>query len=132
LSRQTLSRTLAALVDEGLVARNPGYGHPLRPEYVLTARGRSVARRCARLVDGLPEQERSLKKWTLPTLAAAGSGRRFSELQDLLPEVTPRALTLALKDLQALGLLERRVGEEYPPTTTYRPTPAGRRLQRLL
>ena len=132
VSRQTLSQTLGSLVDEGLVARNPGYGHPLRPEYLLTEDGRPLARRCARLLDALPERERSLKKWTLPVLAAVGPGRRFSELADALSSATPRALALALKDLQTLGLVERTVTDDYPPSTSYRPTDAGRELQRLL
>src|SRR5947207_13068422 len=36
VTRDSLRRTLSALIDDGLVERNPGYGHPLRPEYVLT------------------------------------------------------------------------------------------------
>ncbi len=27
----------------GLVIRNPGYGHPLRPEYILTPEGHAAA-----------------------------------------------------------------------------------------
>ena len=41
---ESLRRTLSYLQDEGLVARNPGYGHPLRAEYVLTARAASSRR----------------------------------------------------------------------------------------
>ena len=36
IGRESLRRTLASLAEQDLVARNPGYGHPLRPEYVLT------------------------------------------------------------------------------------------------
>ena len=39
VSRDSLTRTLGALIDAGFVARNPGHGHPLRPEYILTKRG---------------------------------------------------------------------------------------------
>jgi DNA-binding HxlR family transcriptional regulator len=129
--RETLSRTLASLIAAGLVGRNPGYGHPLRPEYVLTSEGRRIARRCLPLLDALPDRELSLKKWTVPVLAAVGGGARFTDLRAELP-ASPRALTLALKDLQILGLVEREVVEGYPPTTRYRPTPAGRRLQQLV
>lgn len=34
-----VERTLAARIEAGLMRRNPGYGHPLRPEYRLTAPG---------------------------------------------------------------------------------------------
>jgi DNA-binding HxlR family transcriptional regulator len=135
LSRESLRRTLDALIELGLVARNPGYGHPLRPEYTLTERGARVAARCRRLLEALGEDERELafRKWSLPVLVALRRAGRFSELRDVLPGITPRALALALKDLQAAGLVERRVDEEaYPPTVAYAATPAARPLQRAL
>src|ERR671932_1580387 len=49
VGRESLRRTLDALIELGLVRRNPGYGHPLRPEYLLTRRGEAVAGRLARL-----------------------------------------------------------------------------------
>jgi DNA-binding HxlR family transcriptional regulator len=131
VGRESLRRTLDSLLELGLVARNPGYGHPLRPEYVLTTRGRAAADRCARLLDAA-DDEVVLRKWTLPVLAALAEAERFSDLRAALPGVTPRALALALKDLQAAGLVERRVEETYPPTTLYVATTGGRRLQRIV
>jgi DNA-binding HxlR family transcriptional regulator len=136
LSRESLRRTLAALIDAGLVMKNPGYGHPLRPEYVLTDRGRAVAPACARLIaalDRLGASDVGLKKWSMPAvLALAGGECRYSELRKRLPEVTPRALALALKDLGAAGLVERRVRPDYPPATVYRLRPRARPLARIL
>jgi DNA-binding HxlR family transcriptional regulator len=134
VGRESLRRTLDALIDLGLVARNPGYGHPLRPEYVLTRRGTHVAARCARLLGALGDKrEVALRKWSLPVLIALRHADRFSELRDELPGITPRALALALKDLQAAGLVERRVDEDaYPPTVVYAATHAARPLQRAL
>src|SRR3954451_13536929 len=43
VGRESLRRALDALIAGGLARRNEGYGHPLRPEYVLTARGRNAA-----------------------------------------------------------------------------------------
>src|SRR5919202_4724071 len=66
VGRESLRRTLDALIELGLVRRNPGYGHPLRPEYLLTRRGAAVARRCSRLLaatDG--NVDVALKKWSL-------------------------------------------------------------------
>jgi DNA-binding HxlR family transcriptional regulator len=132
LGRESLRRTLDALIALGLVAKNPGYGHPLRPEYVLTERGVRVATRCRRLLDAVgDEREIALRKWSLPVLVALRHARRFSELREELPGITPRALALALKDLQAAGLVERHVDEEaYPPTVAYAATPAAHPLQR--
>ena len=41
--RTAFSKSLAHLVELGLVERNPGHGHPLRPEYRLTDRGKIAA-----------------------------------------------------------------------------------------
>lgn len=124
---ESLRRTLIALREEGLVERNPGYGHPLRPEYVLTPAGAAVAPRCAVLVEALAGREDiGLKKWSLPVLAHLDEPRRFSELRARLPDATPRALTLALKDLQAACLVRRRVTDAYPPAVLYEPTAAAR------
>jgi DNA-binding HxlR family transcriptional regulator len=117
VGRESLKRTLGSLIDLGLVARNPGYGHPLRPEYVLTPRGHRVAGRCAKLLEALNGgAEMALRKWSLPVLVALRRPSRFSELQAALPGVTARALALALKDLQAAGLVERRIADASPPT----------------
>jgi DNA-binding HxlR family transcriptional regulator len=127
----SLRRALDSLLALGLVTRNPGYGHPLRPEYVLTDQGRRVAQRCTKLL-AASEDDVLLRKWSLPVLAALGRPARFSEVRAAVPGVTPRALALALKDLQAADLVERRVEDAYPPRALYTPTPQGRRLQRIL
>jgi DNA-binding HxlR family transcriptional regulator len=136
LGRESLRRTLTALIDAGLVMKNPGYGHPLRPEYVLTERGRAVAPACARLIDALERLDANgvgLKKWSMPAVLALADGEcRFSELRKRLPEVTPRALTLALKDLASVGLVERRVTGDYPPATIYRLRRPAQPLARIL
>lgn len=131
IANESLRRTLEALIELGLVRRNPGYGHPLRPEYMLTPDGRRAARVCARVLasaDDVP----ALRKWAVPVLAALDGGRRFSELRMQLAGVTARSLALALKDLQRADLIDRQVVEGYPPTTLYRPTAAGRRVQKAL
>jgi DNA-binding HxlR family transcriptional regulator len=136
-SRESVRRTLAALVEGGLTARNPGYGHPLRPEYVLTRHGERVAAACAALLAGVRElgvEDAALKKWSLPIVLALGrpGGSRFSALREELEEVSPRALALALKELMAAGLVERAVSDGYPPATTYSLTRAGAQLLPVL
>jgi DNA-binding HxlR family transcriptional regulator len=120
VSGESLRRTLRALSAAGLVQRNPGYGHPLRPEYVFTAAGRKLGPRAASLVAALRgHEETALKKWSLPVLAVLDGPRRFSELRAALPDATPRALALALKELQADGLVHRTVHDAYPPAVVY-------------
>ena len=136
MNRESLRRTLAALIESGLVGRNPGYGHPLRPEYVLTSRGERIASWSLPLVERLRSgglEDVALKKWSMPVVFALGGGpRRFSELREALEGISPRALTLALKDLEAAGLVDRRVTDDYPPATVYRLTRTGRPLATLL
>lgn len=136
LSRESLRRTLAALLARGLVARNPGYGHPLRPEYVLTPEGARLAPACGELLGALRRQgveDVALKKWSLPVLYGLGTGaQRFSELRAVLPGISARALALALKDLDAAGLVKRRVTDDYPPATVYEPTRRARTLAPVL
>jgi DNA-binding HxlR family transcriptional regulator len=127
VSGESLRRTLRALQKDGLVERNPGYGHPLRPEYVFTRRGRRLGPQARDLLEALSgHEEVGLKKWSLPVLAALDGPRRFSELRSVLPDATPRALALALKDLQAAGLVRRTVLDDWPPSVVYELAPAAR------
>lgn len=123
LPKDSLQRTLASLVERGLVKRNEGYGHPLRPEYLLTARGQKVGDRCTALVAALHRHELAevaLRKWSLPLMVALAEGAsRFNELKARLDLITPRALTLALKELTEAGLVEREVVDGFPPSTSY-------------
>lgn len=130
-SREALRQTLDVLVERELVMRTPGYGHPLRPEYLLTERGVRVAPICARLVTAmrtLGVEDVGLHKWSLPILSRLVEEQRFSELRRALGP-TPRALSLALKELMREGLIERRVHDEFPPATTYAATSRGRPLR---
>jgi DNA-binding HxlR family transcriptional regulator len=131
VGRESLARTLEALIELGLARRNPGYGHPLRPEYLLTERGAEVAPSCRRLVAALEElgaADVGLKKWSMPVLLVLGREERFSGLRSRLPAISPRALALALKELAAAGLVLRRVTDDFPPATVYAPTPRSRPL----
>jgi DNA-binding HxlR family transcriptional regulator len=128
-SRDTLSETLSDLTANGLVMRNPGYGHPLRPEYILTPAGWAVAAEAQRVVDavsGAGVVAVALKKWPMLVLTAIGRGAcRFGELRTTLTGITPRALAGALKDLETAGLATRRIETGYPPATSYALTAKG-------
>jgi DNA-binding HxlR family transcriptional regulator len=131
VGRESLRRALDGLLELGLVRRNPGYGHPLRPEYLVTDAGRDAARLCAGVL-AAGDADVLLRKWSVPTLAQLDRPRRFSELRGSLPGVTPRALAPALRDLEAAGLAEREVLPTRPPSTLYRATAAGDRVRAAL
>ena len=136
VSRESLRATVDELIEHGWIARNPGYGHPMRPEYLLTRRGEKLGPTCVRLMAVLRKmgiQRIALRKWSMPiTLALAGGVEHFGELKCILPGITSRALALGLKELQRTGLIERRIVDQYPPTTAYRLTRRGRRLVPVL
>jgi len=136
VSHDSLRHTLDALIAQGWVVRNPGHGHPMRPEYVLTAAGLRLAPWCSRfraLLRTVGVEEVGLRKWSMPIALALRRGHgRFSEVKAFLPGLTARALTLALKELQGAGLVERDVVSGYPPATFYRLTDLGLRLRRAL
>jgi len=133
-TRDSMRRTLAGLLDLGLVMRNPGYGHPMRPEFLLTKKGKRVAKPCAALwqtVQALDAQPVAFKKWAMPALSTIGAaGERFGEIASGLGGVTPRALAQTLQELQKAGIIERRLKDGAPPYAEYRATPPGRRLMK--
>jgi DNA-binding HxlR family transcriptional regulator len=131
VGRESLTRALAALIAQELVRRDTGYGHPLRPEYLPTSRGRRDGSVAARVL-AAGDNEVLLRKWSVPILAELGESRRFSELGAALNGITPRALALALQELERARLVRREVLPTRPPSTSYRPTARGRRVQDAL
>lgn len=131
-SKDVVSATLAQMIEDGLVQRNPGYGHPLRPEYLVAPGAGDLGRACVdlvRLVEEMGQGRAAGTKWAFPAVLAVYRGAsRYGEIQGLLPGVTPRALSTALKDAVAAGLVTRTVGEGYPPAPRYALAPAGQRL----
>lgn len=127
VSRESLRRALDGLVDLGYVRHNEGYGHPLRPEYLITDEGRGASALAGR-VSTSKSRDTLLRKWSVPVLASLSEPRRFSEIRTAIPEVTPRALALALRQLEAAGLVRREVLPTRPPSTVYRPSRQATRI----
>src|SRR5215469_4125205 len=69
------------------------------------------------------------RRWQLSVIYAALSGAlRFNEFAQAVAGISPRMLAERLRDLEAAGLIERRVLPTSPPTVEYRLTERGRRL----
>lgn len=138
ISRETLSQTLEYLIRHGLVRRNPGYGHPLRPEYILSSKGEALGHDCVRLCDRLSElhqEDVGLRKWTMPLIRALsqrGKSMRFSELAGAFSGLTPRALSDSLKRMEEAGLIAREVTTDFPPATRYSLSTTGSRYAGIL
>ena len=112
ISRSVLARHLALLEQFGWIRRNPGHGHPLRPEYLLTEAGPPVAGWCERAMaarERMGLEPDAFGRWTLPLLfELAPERRRFTLLQQRLAPVTPRALSLTLNQALSERLVERQ------------------------
>ncbi|MGC1274738.1 MAG: helix-turn-helix domain-containing protein [Planctomycetaceae bacterium] len=58
--------------------------------------------------------------------------KRFSELTRALKGVSARTLSKQLRELEADGVIDRRVYPQIPPKVEYSLTPSGRRLKPVL
>ena len=73
------------------------------------------------------------RRWTLATIYACASGAvRFNEFRQSLPGVSPTTLSDRLEQLEAAGIVERRLVPGRPPHTEYVLTPSGKRLARAV
>lgn len=57
---------------------------------------------------------------------------RFSELSNLIPQATPKMLTQQLRELEADGLLIRKVYPVVPPKVEYSLSSLGRSIRPIL
>ncbi|WP_329254248.1 helix-turn-helix transcriptional regulator [Actinoallomurus sp. NBC_01490] len=80
--------------------------------------------------DGRRLLDQLFDKWSLLALAAlCDRPRRFNELRQDLPAVTPKSLTTCLRRLERNGMVERAVVSTDPVAIEYRITPLGRTLR---
>lgn len=136
MSHHSLTRCLAHLRAEGWVIPNPGYGHPLRPEYLLSEAGMPVGVLCERIMAGRERLRLAaidLPRWGLPVVAGlAPEWSRFGELQARLAPVTPRALSQTLQTMIGHDLVRRRLEDRFPPLPLYGLTGRGKDLAEAL
>lgn len=57
-----------------------------------------------------------------------GSAKRPSDIHKLLPESAPRVLDIALKEMAADGLVDKKIYPELPPRSEYKITEIGKSL----
>jgi len=73
------------------------------------------------------------KRWTGLIIRALMQGpRRFNELLLIVERVSDRVLTERLRELEAAGLVERKVIPESPVLILYSLTPKGQAMQEVL
>ncbi len=125
-SRAAVADAVDHLVAIGVLARRTGHSHPLRPD--MDVRDPAMVARAVRIATSTPPAHAALlrKKWSLPIIAALAGDKGFSALKAELRPITARALSLALADLTAAGLVARQVVDgPGRPGTSYQLTDEG-------
>lgn len=121
-SRTSFAQSMHHLVDLNLIERNPGHGHPLRPEFRLTVSGQKYAQLAKMIADTFPETQTPAllrRAWSIPILAASHAPRRFVEIKGQLPAITDRALSQSLQQLETQQWMARRIDETSHPIRPY-------------
>jgi len=69
-------------------------------------------------------------KWSMSIIYALFTGKkRFSELERMVPGINTRMLVKELKNMEANGIVIRKVFATVPPTVEYTLTTKGERLK---
>lgn len=128
-SRTAFTQSLVHLINLGLLERNPGHGHPLRPEYRLTPKGAEIAVIAEKIKTVAPLQDQGAllrRTWTLPILAVSQKPRYFSEIKNDLTVISDRALSQSLLKLRENHWVEREIdATKNPPRPLYRAANIG-------
>ena len=134
--RTAFANSLAHLIALGLLERNPGHGHPLRPEYRLTPEGVTCAALAHKIADMVPtETGLSLlrRSWTVPVLSVSRGPRYFSQIKKSLPAITDRALSQSLQQLQTQRWMSREIdASQHPPRPIYRAANVGCKISEVV
>lgn len=127
--RTAFAQSLAHLLDLKLLERNPGHGHPLRPEFRLTPQGKAMAAMAAQIDQAAPRKaDRPLLRrvWTVPILTIVQTPQPFGQIRHALPPITDRALSLTLQKLEAQAWVRRQIdAAAHPPRPQYAAINAG-------
>jgi DNA-binding HxlR family transcriptional regulator len=133
--RTAFAQSMDHLVKLGLVERNPGHGHPLRPEFRLTEPGRAAASLASRIQGVSEGQDKDLlrRSWTLPILTSLERPRPFNDIRRTLVPITDRALSQSLQAMEARDWVERCVDDAArPPRSIYSAINLGNEISRLV
>ena len=134
-SRTSITAAIQHLVQLKYLRKNSGHGHPLRPAYALSDKGKAVAEWAAELDKSMIVSDWAIARrtWSLPILREAIPTSRYGEIRAELNPVTDRALSETLKMLGDNHWLDRIVDiEQSPPSVAYAPSGTGKVLTPIL
>lgn len=135
-SRSSFASSLDHLVELRLLEKNPGHGHPLRPEFRLTHTGAVAAAMAKRILEIAPDDDAFAiirRSWAVPILAVTESPKRFSIIKSGLGSVTDRALSQSLCLLEERAWLKREIDlSQRSPFPTYHAVNTGRKINKAI
>lgn len=133
-SRTAFAQSMAHLVEIGLLERNPGHGHPLRPEFRLTPLGTRAAA-IASSIRGVTkdgDQDLLRRSWTLPILTSLNRPNHFNQIKRGLRTISDRALSHNLRSLEERHWVHRGVDQSSrPPRSFYQAINTGGTISQI-
>jgi len=132
-SRTAFAQSMDHLITIGLLERNPGYGHPLRPEFRLTSHGVIAAEVASKIQGVTAEEDQDLmrRSWTLPVLSAMQTPTHFNDIKRNLHTISDRALSQSLKSMEGRNWICREVDDSArPPRSIYSTVNTGQAISR--
>ena len=133
-SRSAFAQSMEHLIDIRLLERNPGHGHPLRPEFRLTPSGVRAAAMASKVhgVSGTEDQNLLRRSWTLPVLTTLQTPRYFNDIRRNLSTISDRALSQTLKSMEERSWVHRSVDDALrPPRPIYSAVNTGGIISRI-
>lgn len=133
-SRTAFAQSMDHLIGAGLLERNPGHGHPLRPEFRLTPLGKKAADLASKIQRLSSEEDQNLlrRSWTVPVLATLHRPSQFSEIKRNLLTISDRALSQSLQSMEERLWVRRSVDEAArPPKPFYSTINTGAMISKV-
>ncbi|PSL20712.1 winged helix-turn-helix transcriptional regulator [Shimia abyssi] len=134
--RTSFGASLQHLIELQLLERNPGHGHPLRPEFRLTVKGAHYAKIAHDIVALAPGEKAFAllrKNWTVPILSVTHSPKLFGQIKHDLGAITDRSLSLALKQMEIHSWIKREVDvTSRPLRATYSAANLGQSVSKIV
>lgn len=133
--RTAFGQSIDHLIKLGLLERNPGHGHPLRPEFRLTLAGKSAAVIASGIQSVCTNEDSALlrRSWTLPVLTSLHRSSHFNDIKRDLRTITDRALSQSLKVMEHQKWVLRSVNDSArPPRPIYKTVNRGLMISELL